>query len=1015
MSKPRPAATGQDRKNDGTSETASAHAPGTDPRQLTRKDLAGGVLAIAGLSSLAFAQPVYDVLRRAPEFFAIRNLYMVDLLALVVAVAAVPTLLLSAPGAALRFLRPSWMRPALAVPVGLLAAVVGLQAVRGLPAALAAALALAAGGAVAWAYVRFRGVRSFALLLSAAAILVPALLVLDGRVRLSASDPAKAIQADLGDSGARAPVVLVVFDEWSLTSILDAEGRIDRERLPNLAKLADRATWYPNATAVADVSELAVPAMLTGRKAEQGRLPTFAENPVNLFSVLAPSHDIYAIEPITSLCPPQLNLLAEQRPAFGARFGLLLSDLRIVWLSLTLPAAWTEGLPEVTQTWSAFGRDQASTPTDDAHDEPVRRALRHLREADRAAEFRRFGDSIGPPGERPGFYFLHTLLPHLPWEYLPSGHSYRVTRNRVHGLQRELWTTDSWPVRHHQKRYLLQVQFVDRLIGELIEKLEALDLFDRSLIALTADHGVAFEPGKSRRLLDVNDPTGKQPLDLAAVPLIVKAPFQSEAAIDETFVSLVELAPRLLEVAGADPSVVPERQEPGTLPLIGKYAANVELPNDREPWRRERLAEQAALLGETNDPIAIGAVPGLHGLRVSDLRRRGSEIGIRLETPERWDDVDTRRRRLPALVRGILVGPESLLERAAAVALNGVIATTVRPHRTGGGDIRFTALLPERLLRPGLNHIDVFLISEAGDSPELEHVQGAPGFVYEISWGAPGSRDDALVRRSRSSIDAAEVRIPVERRRADGVIGYVEGAHRANAAIHGWAADLGDPGNTLEIVAFLDGRQFWTGATDVERESVAERYGGQHLYSGFTRRGRTVDELDAEAASRTMATIRREGFVVYAVSPRGAATRLRFFYAPLEEENGAEILPASDGRRLPVVQTGGGFEGAVDLVTKPGRRTLIEGWAANLDDSLRPRQIVLYRDGRFRAALGVNRERPDVVRRHDDPGLLRTGFRGAVPGAPEPAAFAEDYRVFALMLSGVAVELPVRTRPGTAE
>ena len=1014
MSEHDPAAPGPDQSEEPNGPSSSGTASHPDQGE-SHKSPVAGILSIAGLSSLALAQPVYDLLRQAPEFFAIRNLYMGDLLALVVVVAVAPTLLLSAPAIAVRFLRPSWTRPAIAVPVGLLSGTIGLQAVRGLPAPAAVAIALAAGTVTVWAYLRFRAVRSFALLLFAAAVLVPALLVLDGRVRRSASGPSQAIPANLADTGARAPIVLIIFDEWSLVSILDADGAIDRQRLPNLARLADQATWYPNATAVADVSELAIPAMLTGQPAEQGRLPTLAEQPVNLFTVLAPSHDIYAIEPITSLCPPEQNLLAGERAPFDERLSLLISDLTVVWLNQTLPAVWTQQLPEITQTWSGFGQEQVSGPAEPAADKPVQRALRHLREADRAAEFRRFGDSIEPPSERPGFYFLHTLLPHLPWEYLPSGHSYRVTRNRVHGLQRELWTTESWPVHHHYKRYLLQVQFVDRLIGELIGKLEALDLFDRSLIALTADHGVAFEPGKSRRLLDVNDPSGKQPLDLAAVPLIIKAPFQSEAVIDETSLSLVELAPRLLEMAGADPSTVPRPQNPGALPLIGKYAANVELPADREPWRRERVAEQAALLGATNDPLAIGAVPSLHGLRISELRRRSSEIGIRLEAPERWDNVDPERRRLPALVQGILVGPDSLLERAAALALNGVIATTVRPHQTNDGEIRFTALLPEHLLRPGLNHIDVFLISEEGDSPELEHVQGAPGFVYEIAWGTPGSRDDALVRRSRSAIDAGVVRLPVQRRSGDGVIGYVEGAHRANATIHGWAADLGDPGSTLEVVAFLDGNQFWAGSTDVERETVGERYGGEHLYSGFTRRGRTTNALDAEAAAETMTAIRREGFVVYAISPQGTATRLRFFYAPLEEENGTEVLPISDGRRLPVRQTGDGFEGAVDLVVKPGRSTLIEGWAANLNQSLRPRQIVLYRDGQFRAALGVNRERPDVVQHHDDPGLLRTGFRGAVPGAPEPASFAEDYRVFALMLSGVAVELPIRTASQAAE
>ena len=76
-----------------------------------------------------------------------------------------------------------------------------------------------------------------------------------------------------------------------------------------------------------------------------------------------------------------------------------------------------------------------------------------------------------------------------------------------------------------------------------------------------------------------------------------------------------------------------------------------------------------------------------------------------------------------------------------------------------------------------------------------------------------------------------------------------------------------------------------------------------------------------------------------------------------------------------------------------------------------PRQIVIYREGKFLKNLGANRDRPDVVAHHDDPRLLRTGFRGVVSGAPEPETLAERHRVFALMLSGSAVELPIRAAP----
>ena len=970
-----------------------------------RRSLGAGILGIAGLSSLAFAQPVYDLLRQAPEFFAIRDLYLGDLLGLVVLVAAVPALVLAAPAMAVRLLRPVWTRFAVAAPVGLLAAVIALQAVRALAPAFATGIALATGGAAAWAYVLFRGARAFALLLSPATLVVPAILVLDDGVRRSAAAPSRAIPVELADSGARAPIVIVIFDEWSLTSILDAGGAIDRERLPNLARLADRATWYPNATAASDATELAVPAMLTGEKAVPGRLPTLAEHPVNLFTILTPSHDIHAVEPVTSLCPPDVNALAEPRPPFGDRFGFLISDLTIVWLNLTLPAVWAERLPDVTQTWSGFGRGPAPARPSSPFASAVQRIMQRLQDVDRAAEFRRFIASIGSPDDRPGLYFLHTLLPHRPWEYLPSGRNYRVTDNPVIGLDRGVWTTDAWAVLHNRKRYLLQVQSLDLLIGELIERLESHDLFDRTLIALTADHGVAFQPGRLRRHLDEDDPSGFQPLDLAGVPLIVKAPFQREAKIDDAVTSLAGLTPRLLALAGAEPAATPEPRNAPSPSLVG-YTVDLELPADREPWKQARLAELAALLGETNDPMAIGAAPDWHGRRTAELPRYASEVGVNLEAPELWDDVELGRDVLPAVVHGVFSGTEALLDRSVAVALNGVVAATVRPHQTGDGAIRMAAMLPERLFRSGPNEIDVFLLPEPGSPLELEHVRR---FVYRLVRGVPGGDGDALERRSRGRTESDVVRIPVREPGAAELAGFLENGHRPDAGVRGWAADLADPGGVREVVAFLDGSPFWVGTTDSGRPGVAERYGEEHLRSGFARKAPSGALRDTEDI---LGAIRRAGIEAYAVSRRGVAARLGFFFAPLERDNEAEVLPVSDGRRLPVRRTGRGLEGTVDVVTRQGQRTVIEGWAADLERREPPLRIVVYRDGEFLTAHGVTGERPDVVERYGDSRLLPTGYRGFVPEVPEPGTFAERHRVFAVMRGGSALELPIL---GTAE
>ena len=67
--------------------------------------------------------------------------------------------------------------------------------------------------------------------------------------------------------------------------------------------------------------------------------------------------------------------------------------------------------------------------------------------------------------------------------------------------------------------------------------------------------------------------------------------------------------------------------------------------------------------------------------------------------------------------------------------------------------------------------------------------------------------------------------------------------------------------------------------------------------------------------------------------------------------------------------------------------------------------------GTFLANLGIDRKRPDVAEHHGDPRLLRTGFRGAVPEPSDPKTFSDRHRVFAIMLRGVAVELPSLARP----
>ena len=212
-----------------------------------------------------------------------------------------------------------------------------------------------------------------------------------------------------------------------------------------------------------------------------------------------------------------------------------------------------------------------------------------------------------------------------------------------------------------------------------------------------------------------------------------------------------------------------------------------------------------------------------------------------------------------------------------------------------------------------------------------------------------------------------------------------------------------DPRGVEAIILFIGGEMTVHQPGSHRRPDLGALYGPSFESSGF-----------AFWASAARGLVEREGVVAYAVSRRGVASRLRFSYLPLDAEPGnLEVMPTSDGRRLPVRRTGDGYEGGLSLVTSQNG-IQVEGWAVDTERRERPRQIVLYRDGHFLTNMGLTQERPDIAERFGDPGLLRAGFRGAAPGETDAASFNDRYRVFAVMLRGAAVELspePLGTAP----
>ncbi|GAG82811.1 unnamed protein product [marine sediment metagenome] len=61
-------------------------------------------------------------------------------------------------------------------------------------------------------------------------------------------------------------------------------------------------------------------------------------------------------------------------------------------------------------------------------------------------------------------------MPHPPLEYMPSGKTYGDYP--YYGLSRGKWTKDEGLVIFGFQRYLLQLQYADKLLGALLTKLK---------------------------------------------------------------------------------------------------------------------------------------------------------------------------------------------------------------------------------------------------------------------------------------------------------------------------------------------------------------------------------------------------------------------------------------------------------------------------------------------------------------------------------------------------------------
>lgn len=474
---------------------------------------------------------------------------------------------------------------------------------------------------------------------------------------------ATALVPEPADARPAAPVVMLVFDELPLVSLLDRNGHIDPVRYPNLAALARGSTWYPNATTVSDSTKTAIPSILDGRTPDGRKPATARAHPDTLFTLLhRQGYRLRVEEEATDLCPYR-----------GCRRN---------------------------------------------------RTVHYLLNNKRIDRFKRFVARLGG-GPRRTFYYKHVLLPHVPWIYTPTLRRYdRTVNSQIGGLNsHDRSVFDPTLVHQSWQRHLLQVGAVDTLIGGLVTRMKKTGLYDRAELVVIGDHGVSFRVGATDRRAIVP----ANAFDIAPIPLLMKAPRQRRGRVDRAMVRTYDVLPTIAHTIGlrlprgldgraAGHRAVRRRRQVKVLSRnsVGKVTFSL---GRLLAGRRAALGRKLSLFGSGRRSLyATGPAQRLRGRALADLAvaRRG-RVRATLNYAKYYRRVFRGSNFVPTHVTGRITGGRRGARRPIAVTVNGrVWGLTRSAHIRGSSAEYYTVMISPAVLAPGRNSIGVFSVGRRG-------------------------------------------------------------------------------------------------------------------------------------------------------------------------------------------------------------------------------------------------------------------------------------------------------------
>lgn len=389
-------------------------------------------------------------------------------------------------------------------------------------------------------------------------------------------------------------VVWIVLDEAPLWPLMTTTGEINANRYPGFAALASSSTWYRNVLATSQTTTDAVPAMLTGKWPVSNTSPVLVKHPKNLFTLMNGHMSMDAHEVATALCPKKVcnkvsvtggdhiafpggtsttvtdtTIPTEEEVVVVSRrtpFTSFLKDALVVVGHKVLPKELRSRLPAIDEGWGGFGAmDNGEIDNDIATSTTVpgpttTLSLTEEKKQQANSTTVKQWQSGGPMSQvpvldevinraaradRPTLHFAHVLTPHRPWMLTPD-----MRRSRALNTDKRSNTVVD-RVRDQYQAHLLQYVATDNMIAKLVTDLKRSANWNRTMVIVTADHGITFELGENKRSkINVKSPATLE--DIYRVPLFIKYPDQSVGDVNDCATSSIDIFPTVVAATGID-------------------------------------------------------------------------------------------------------------------------------------------------------------------------------------------------------------------------------------------------------------------------------------------------------------------------------------------------------------------------------------------------------------------------------------------------------------------------------